>query len=315
MRFAVRSGMKSLLTFVLAASATVATLPASPLGLAGEFNVFLFGDYTAQYTDVEGRVAVGHDFTGTGLGLNSNLVAGADGVIVGNAASLSNGQLYSGNLRYGASHNSTINFLNGASVQGGIGSFFSGAQSYLQSLSAQLSGQAANGSTVTNVGNLMLTGTSTSLNVFDVSSSFLSSANFLNIDVPDTSTVLVNVLYGTGASNQFENFAVALNGTPKQNVLFHFANPGSLSIQRISVPGSILAPYSNVTFNNGNLEGTLIAQSLSGNGEFHDSRFMGDLPNDSVPEPGTYGLLALGIGAFLIAKSRAILSAKVKKYL
>ena len=64
--------------------------------------------------------------------------------------------------------------------------------------------------------------------------------------------------------------------------------------------GSILAPKADIEFNNGHINGTLIAGSLSGTGESHLHLFNSDKPT-SVPEPTgllSLGLLAMGLCRF-----------------
>ena len=43
------------------------------LGEAADFNVFVLGDYTLINTDVEGKLAVGGDFTADTFGVGSKL--------------------------------------------------------------------------------------------------------------------------------------------------------------------------------------------------------------------------------------------------
>jgi len=56
-----------------------------------------------------------------------------------------------------------------------------------------------------------------------------------------------------------------------------------LTVQNIGVKGSILAPYANVGFNSAHIDGTLVANSLTGTGEFHQYQFDHNVP--VVPEP------------------------------
>ena len=63
---------------------------------------------------------------------------------------------------------------------------------------------------------------------------------------------------------------MSVSGTDRQHVVFNFSSATTLSMAGISVQGSVLAPRADVIFNNGNLEGTLVGRSLTGNGEFHN---------------------------------------------
>ena len=82
-----------------------------------------------------------------------------------------------------------------------------------------------------------------------------------------------------------------------QNVIFNFAQASNLSVSEVGWMGSILAPNADIQFNNGHINGTLIAGSLSGTGESHLHLFNSDEPSTSVPEPtGLFALGLLGVG-------------------
>ena len=112
------------------------SLLGSTLGPANDFNLFVFSDYTAQNSDVQGRVAVGGNAHITNAGINSSMAPGADGLLVQGNLTAQNGQLYSGDARVGGTAGlSNFNILPpGVLTGGGIPSdFFTNAQSLLQS--------------------------------------------------------------------------------------------------------------------------------------------------------------------------------------
>src|SRR5262249_52585356 len=102
------------------------------------------------------------------------------------------------------------------------------------------------------------------------------------ISAPAGATVLVNV---SGDSAQMQNMGLSVSGTDRQHVLFNFAGATALTLGGIAVEGSVLAPRANVTFNNGNLEGTLVARSLAGSGEFHNFPSQASVPTAQPPAP------------------------------
>ena len=171
---------------------------------------------------------------------------------------------------------------------------FSDVQAYLQSESAYLASLTPNGTTKISFQQVQLTasGPSNALYVFNVLGSDLTAAagHGLSITAPAGSTVVVNV---NGTTNNFNSMGITLNGVDRQHVLYNFNQSTSLYIDSISIEGSILAPYSSVNFNNGQLNGTLIANNLTGGGESHLHLFQGTLPNP-VPEPSTLVLGACG---------------------
>ncbi|HLO48896.1 MAG TPA: choice-of-anchor A family protein, partial [Kamptonema sp.] len=120
------------------------------------------------------------------------------------------------------------------------------------------------------------------LNVFTLDGSKFSSTNSFSLKAPAGSTVIVNV---TGNSISLQNFGMQFSGVDKKNVVFNFVNATSLTTTNFSFQGSVLAPQASYKFNNGNLEGTLIAASVSGTGEFHNYPFSGNLPSTSPSSP------------------------------
>src|SRR5262245_7055737 len=239
------------------------------LGVAANFNAFVFSSYTASSTDTGGRLAVGGDATLTNYSIGSalpNSHGTRDDLIVGGNLSYTNGQVFTGNAIYGGTASFSAVGLPGGTALQGNRIDFGAAATALAAESAYWSSLAANATTADHFGSLALTGSDPNLNVFTVSGAVLSSANGLTIAGPAGSTVLVNV---SGTSDRLENMGMSVAGTDRQHVLFNFYEATSLQVAGISVQGSVLAPGADVRFDNGNLEGTLVARSLSGGGEFH----------------------------------------------
>lgn len=164
------------------------------------------------------------------------------------------------------------------------------------------------------------TGTDATENVFNVAAGDLSTLKKLTFDVPETAKVVVNVegdaldLGGFGVYFGDQDCNPGADRTVhmwcrdrSQNVIFNFAQARALSISEVGWMGSILTPNADIEFNNGHINGTLIAGGLSGTGESHLHLFNSDQPPGepptSVPEPT--GLVALGLlGAGLTRFSR-----------
>lgn len=280
------------------------------LGSATGYNVFVFGDMN-QTSDSEGRVAVGGNAILTNFGTADRVASSnvpANQLVVGGNLVYTNGQVFGGSAVYGGTATLTnVGIPNGQFIQGNPIDF-AAAQQELTGLSSALGQLNANGTTrVESWGGIYLVGQDPNLNVFNLNGSNLSAARFFQINAPAGSTVVVNV---TGENISLSNFGMQINGVSRQNVLYNFVNATSLSSSGFTFEGSVLAPLAQYNFNNGNIEGTLIAASVSGNGEFHNNLFIGNLPESpvsdprlerastSVPEPATVaglGLVAAGV--------------------
>ena len=213
---------------------------AGSLGVAGAYNVFTFADDTQQYTDAEGQVAVGGNATFTGYGVGDKLDSSYNSkntLIVGGNLKYNSGQVFYGSIATGGTVTITsVGTPNGTSHVGAIPIDFTATKAQLIKSSGDWGKLTANGQTVTQYGGVTLTGTSSTLNIFKVSGAVLSSANNLNITAPAGSTVLINV---DGSADTLQNFGFSVNGVSRQNVLFNFVNATQLTIQGISVDGSI----------------------------------------------------------------------------
>ncbi len=186
---------------------------------------------------------------------------------------------------------------------------FSAAKTNLDSLSALLASQTANGSVSKYYSTYTLTGTDPTLNVFNLTDTNYSGST-INITAPSGSTVVINVA-SANSSAAFSSGSINLNGVSASNVIWNFAGATSVSIASIAFNGTLLAPDAAFTGTWGQLNGQLIAASAAGTTELHDALFSGMLPinNQSssvpqTPEPGTWVLLLSGAGLLVLARQR-----------
>lgn len=323
---------------------------ASALGIAGEYNLFMFGDIFQWDTDVEGRVAAGGNVVyglpgkGNGFAVASKVQdpKGLTDLVAGGRVALTNGSVgYFGKENSGGSDPVTgRKYQDGTIVYGqrariaetvgygkaGQGSpiDFKSEQSYLQGMSAFWGGLSSTGLIdKPNDGQVYLVGSDPKLNVFNLDSSYFTKDLGFFLNVPQTSTVLLNIsdadadkrisLTDIGfymamkfmaddyiAKNDEQAMLKYLSGKdalyPHSNILFNFLDVNNLFIDRIEINGSILAPYANVLFGKqSHIDGNLIANNLFGRGESHNILFNGNLPVQPVPEPATMLLLAGGL--------------------
>ncbi|MFW9259735.1 choice-of-anchor A family protein [Nostoc sp. CALU 546] len=290
------------------------------LGAASDYNVFVLGDISQQYTDIEGKLAAGGNVNFVG-GLGSRLSGNSGNVVVaGQNLSLSNGQVYHGNAVYGGSANvsGNVGFPQGTLSQGNPIDF-DAAGKELRSLSEYLATLTPTGNTTVQPwGAINLSGSGTAFNVFNLAGSSVSKTNYFEIKGDANSTIVVNI---SGKDVSLQNFGFNIIGTNKQKVIYNFYEATNLTASGIGIEGSILAPLANFNFNNGQVNGNVVVASLTGNGESHNYLFNGDLPDvptkyytqpptpaptptatpTPVPEPANLpglGLIAVAFGLF-----------------
>lgn len=253
------------------------------LGIAKDFNLFVFEDADMPSSDTQGRMAVGGNASLANYSVGDQLT-GANGevdvLVVGGHLQYTSGAVYGGNIVYGVSTNLPIYpvSITGGELKQGTPVDFAAAQSYLTNLSSDLSGYTVNGTTEMEWGGLKLTGDDPLLNVFAVNGADLSIANDFQITVPNGSVVLVNI---SGSSVKWSG-GLVVHGTAINNVLYNFYEANDLSIVGIDVTGSILAPLADVNFISGVQNGQMICKSLVGMGQFNYSMFMGNIPGETT---------------------------------
>lgn len=96
-------------------NAEAASMPYTPtpvLGVAGNFNAFIFGDFAQSNDQIHGRLAAAGNITLQGYGVSKDAVGG-DVLIAGKNIDFSNGTVY-GTSVYGGSMKSS-----GADLKGG----------------------------------------------------------------------------------------------------------------------------------------------------------------------------------------------------
>lgn len=156
-----------------------------------------------------------------------------------------------------------------------------GAQ--IKTYSAALSALPANGTVTTSGGYLVLTGTSTSLNVFNLTAAEITASHLSFVASPG-STILVNIS-GTTANWAGKGFKLPDGtGTCKagtsswcHNILYNFYEATSLMVTGIGVQGSILAPNATFDGGGGNVDGQVFVNYLKGGVEYHPYLFTGCL--------------------------------------
>jgi choice-of-anchor A domain-containing protein len=235
-----------------------------------EYNLFVENDYNLG-TDVEGKVGAGGNITMNNFSVGHALDASnvANTLVAGGNLTLTNGGVW-GEAAYGGSYSadSTVVFPRGNSATAGTPINFAARFAQLRGLSAQLASLANNGTTsYESWGGIMLQGSNTDVNVFDVNASAFTGATLFYIEAPANSLAVVNV---RGASAQFSGFGIAFGGGIDQHgVLFNFVDTTSITANGFGFWGTVLAPNADVNFSNGSFDGGFYAKSFTGYAEGH----------------------------------------------
>lgn len=305
-------------SLLLLGAASVASAGSIGLSEAGGFNLLVWKNATLLNSDTEGSVAVGGNasFNAYSIGTKSPVTNSGTGVfVVGGSLTANNGQVSSGSVYVGGTYSGpgyNLTSAAGSGVYSGLGAGglpfnFASAQTALSGKSTAYAGFTANGLAQMNYSTLTLTGTDTGLNVFNITAGELASASGLAINAAAGSHVLINV---SGSVADFSSKGIW--GTfDRTQTLFNFYEATSLEMKSIGIEGSILAPFADVKFWSGQMNGQLIANSFSGEtwgvGEMHQHPFVdqpSSQPPQGVPDAGSTGLLAILALAGLVSARR-----------
>ncbi|MBN1205423.1 MAG: choice-of-anchor A family protein [Myxococcaceae bacterium] len=236
-----------------------------------DYTVFVLQNYSGG-RDVRGKVAAGGNITLTdfsvGQDVPSNNVART--LVAGSKLTLARGSVW-GPAFYGSSYSggATVTYHRGT-VARGTPINFASRFTELRSLSSKLASLTPTGTTTRGTEGyivLAMTGTNPKVNVFEVTASAINGINQMAISAPAGALVVINV---RGTSATVQNFGFALSGgITASGILYNFMEATTLNAGSIGLQGTVLAPYANVTFNNGAWDGGIYALSLTGTAEGH----------------------------------------------
>ncbi len=245
-------------------------VPASTLlGPADIYNVMVFGNFSSQNCDTQGALAVGGNVNLSAYSVGSALPSTYAGVslVVGGNLNFTDGEVANGSVEVGGSDAASSFAIPNGKLLSGEYINWSNAKSTMESISYGMATVAQTGKVKDYYGTLTLTGNASGTNFFDLSAAELANCHGINIDVPNGSSVIINV---SGSIVKMENFGINLNGASTSDVVWNFNHATSLTFYGISIPGNVLAPNASVVFNNGQINGTFVAQNSTGqSGEFH----------------------------------------------
>jgi choice-of-anchor A domain-containing protein len=332
---------RGLLLLTLALTASPLVCKADPFGVASGYNLVALGTVTSGGKLAGGTINDGADITGRiaaaglisnistiGSSLNSDpykndatfggvtydVVAG--GGLKGQSININS----HGDVFANPTVNASFNFNGGGHLVAGSTTNtdpidFNNLRTSLQNESTQLAGLTPNGTVngtgdknVANPSWFALTGTSKTLNVFELTEADLLAIKQNNspIDIvaPAGSTIIINVdgtnitlgqggLYYNGNQTSGDSSADSM-------ILFNAPDATSVFIDG-QFDASLLAPYADLT-GSSQMGGQFIAAEIGATGEVHNIEFNGTLPpppvkqsTPPVPEPGTLALVGTGL--------------------
>ena len=305
---------------LLMLNTNIANAQCSDLGDAKGFAVFTFGDFKSSNDQVWGRVAVGGNFTVSNWGIGAQGClpnnANRNDLVVGGNLTYNGGQVNNGSVRYGGTLISSPTMVVGNIAQGSLGITFANSATDLKNKSAFWAGLSQTGTVNNNgSGDLTLNGTSSTLNVFNLTSAAVQAFSYLNVNikVPSGSTVLINV---SGSLTNMPQTTVFYNGSqintatvgnnpqtsPQAFILWNLgSSTTAFTMNQVGFQGSILAPWANVTSSGGEMNGSFVANSIVNNNnsnvvQIHCVTFQGCLPTPTTPTPNLTPITCSGLG-------------------
>lgn len=235
------------------------------------WSIFVENNVNLSATDDRGNFAAGGNvwLSHYEVGADLTYVQGQVDMVVGGNLFFSSGQISNGDAVVGGDATlEGVGIPSGTLIQNApIPIDFGTVFGQLRTLSSSLSMLEANGQVSSGYGNVIgAIGNYVGLNVFSVPGSLLAEATQLNISTPYDSWAVLNV---DGSADSVEDLQINLSGIDPNNVLFNFYDSDQLTLSGVAIQGSILAPWADVEFTNGAIDGSLYVQSLYGDGEVH----------------------------------------------
>lgn len=275
----IAAGATTTLTITVKAS-TPTTLPPIDLGVAKDYNVFVFNDMNSSGSDTRGKLAVGNDAYLNSYSVGDVLPANSgDVLVVGRRLTFWSGKVCNGKALYGA----YIDTGHANLADGGIrkiasgdpyypyATYFSNAKSHLTTLSNTIKNWTPNGTVTLYYNQFFLNGTSNSVNIFEVDGTMLSGLSNFEITVPEGTTAIVNI---SGKNLEWHN-GYKINGTTKDKVLLNFYEAETINIAYIGIQGVFLAPKATLNYPSGLIDGQVFVNNMYGQGQFNFTAFTG----------------------------------------
>ena len=302
----------------------------SAADILADFNIVTLGNLTST-SEVEGRTLVEGNLSGSSStyftrGNQISPVSGIAALTVGGNVQQSgyinvnnSGTLAVGGSAVNVNMNGGTGKVagsysgnnNGNAIQSGASVSIPSVASQVSSLSSALMGLTSNSSYTTGSNTLTLNAApnASGVAVFTIANAaaVFSAVNQVSINLNGATSVIINV--GGASATLAENFLAGSAQSAATKLLWNFYEATALTVSA-EFGGTVLAPLANVT-TSASIDGTLIANNVTQNGEMHQYAYSGVLPVASsgasgaaaaVPEPAP---LTLALAGALLLWGRA----------
>jgi len=244
-----------------------------------DFTIYTLGDLTLNSGSVQGRVAAGGNATLSSISIGNGLSGISDVLIVGGDVNYSGGSVKNGNVVYGGTAIALPSIPNGTARQED-NPLSSSTEAWVKDVSTAWKNLPPNGTAKLVGTTLTLRGSNPGKNVFTVSGADLAKAKTLQITIdapPGSAPIVIINISGTDTLAA----SITLSGADADHVVYNFyeAEATKLTVSSNGVPGTIWAPFANVTISGGPINGAVLAQSLQATSiSFNGPSFVGPLP-------------------------------------
>lgn len=289
--------------------AQFAAAQTNSLGLPGNFNAFIKENFSAESTDIHGRLLAGGNISLINYGVATVIDTPPEDLtlIAGGNISYQNGKVFTGSILAGGD-TSTIQagVIDGLEAGAEVFSYaalpFNVQEEFsrLEEISHFLSLAPVNTTVEYKWGGVYLTGDcESSTQVFDLDGEQIKSLYHFNMQcVPQGATVIFNL---SGQHPGFVNIGLTHLAPWAPTSIYNFYEAQDVTFANIGIEGTVLAPLSDIVNPQGHMNGSVFAKSWSGTMELHHVPFVGDLsiiannppaivsePETSTPEYTTY---------------------------
>lgn len=274
-------------------------------GVAGQFNAFIFENFTSSNSDVEGAVAVGGNMTVQNYSVNAlNKPVDNFALVVGNNLNYTNGSVSHGNIYVGGTATTTSFGASGAIVNGSSPINFTQERTYLENLSASIKNLSPTG-TVTYAfsGVQLFASNNTDPQIFNIDGDLYNTKNNISFNgFSAGQTIILNISglsikFNGGAGTNFSGY----------NTLFNLYDATTLDTGS-SAYGSVLATKADVVGSYAAINGNVIAKSWNNNTQVNLNAFkstnVDGLVVTPVPEPAQSAMMIAGLSALMLISRR-----------